>query len=107
MDSAVLALLVDSGLEVRVKVEIEVQVMVHCLVIPHPLLHWVLLLSCYLVGTRKRTGLVRSLLVQMVFFSVVLDSYLQCTLVASWLVSLVLDFPLLVPHLHLPDLVVV
>ena len=58
MDSAELALLVDSGLEVQVMVRIEVQVMVHCLVIPHPLLHWVLLLSCYLVGTRKRTGLV-------------------------------------------------
>jgi len=58
MDSAELALLVDSGLEVQVKVETEVQVMVHCLVIPHPLLHWVLLLSCNLVGARKRTGLV-------------------------------------------------
>jgi hypothetical protein len=58
MDSAELALLVDSGLEVQVMVKIEVQVMVHCLVIPHPLLHWVLLLSCYLVRTEKRTGLV-------------------------------------------------
>jgi hypothetical protein len=39
MDSAELALLVDSGLEVQLMVTIEVQVMVHCLVIPHPLLH--------------------------------------------------------------------
>ena len=58
MDSAELELLVDSGLEVHLMVTVVVQVMVHCLVIPHPLLHWVLLLSCYLVGTRKRTGLV-------------------------------------------------
>jgi hypothetical protein len=58
MENAELALLDDSELEVQVMVRIEVQVMVHCLVIPHPLLHWVLLLSCYLVGTRKRTGLV-------------------------------------------------
>ncbi len=39
MDSAELALLADSGLEVQLMVTIEVQVMVHCLVIPHPLLH--------------------------------------------------------------------
>jgi hypothetical protein len=42
----------------------------------------------------------------MVFFSIVLDRYLQCTPVASWLVSLVLDLHLLVIHLLLPDLVV-
>jgi hypothetical protein len=58
MDSAELELLVDSGLEVQLMVTIKVQVMVHCLVIPHPLLHYVLLLSRFLVGTRKRTGLV-------------------------------------------------
>jgi len=58
MDSAELRLLVDSALEVQLMVTIEVQVMAHCLVIPHPLLHWVLLLSCNLVGARRRTGLV-------------------------------------------------
>jgi hypothetical protein len=58
IDSAELRLLVDSGLEVQLMVTIEVQVMAHCLVIPHPLLHWVLLLTCYLVGARKRIGLV-------------------------------------------------
>jgi hypothetical protein len=57
MDSAKLALLVGSELEVQVMVETEVQVMVHCLVIPHPLLHWILLLSCNLVGARRRIGL--------------------------------------------------
>ena len=39
MDSAELGLLVDSGLEVQLMVTIEVQVKVHCLVIPHPLIH--------------------------------------------------------------------
>jgi len=58
MDSAELALLVDSGLEVQLMVTIEVQVMVRCLEIRHPLLHWALLLSCDLVGARMRTGLV-------------------------------------------------
>ena len=58
MGSAELGLLVDSGLEVRLMVTIEAQVMAHCLVIPHPLLHWVLLLSCNLVGARRRIGLV-------------------------------------------------
>jgi hypothetical protein len=58
MDSAELELLVDSGLEVQVKVETEVQVMVYCLVILHPLPHWFPLLACHLVGVRKRTGLV-------------------------------------------------
>jgi hypothetical protein len=58
MDSAELELLVDSGLEVQVKVETEVQVMVHCLVILHPLPHWFPLLACNLVGVRKRIGLV-------------------------------------------------
>jgi hypothetical protein len=38
-------------------VTIEVQVMVGCLVIHQSLLHWALLLSFDLVGTRKRTGL--------------------------------------------------
>lgn len=58
MDSAELRLLVDSGLEVQLMVTIEVQVMVGCLVIRHSLLHWALLLSFDLVGTRRRTGLV-------------------------------------------------
>jgi len=58
MASAGLELLVDSGLEVQVTVETEVQVMVHCLVILHPLPHWFPLLAFHLVGARKRTGLV-------------------------------------------------
>jgi len=56
MDSAEQELLVDSGLEVQVKVETEVQAMVHCLVILHPLPHWFPLLAC-LVGVRRRIGL--------------------------------------------------
>jgi hypothetical protein len=52
MDSAELELLVDSGLEVQVKVETEV----HCLVTLHPLPHWFPLLAC-LVGVRMRIGL--------------------------------------------------
>ena len=55
LDPAELALLVDSGLEVQVMVETEVQVMVHCLVILHPLPHWFPLLAC-LVGVRRRIG---------------------------------------------------
>jgi len=58
IDSAVLGLLVVSGLEVQLMVTFEVQVMVHCLVNPHLLHHWDLLLSCNLVGARRRTGLV-------------------------------------------------
>ena len=57
MDSAELRLLVDSGLEVQLMVTIEVQVMVGCLVIRHPLLHWALLPFFDLVVTRRRTGL--------------------------------------------------
>jgi hypothetical protein len=57
LDPAELALLVDSGLEVQVMVETEVPVMVHCLVILHPLPHWFPLLPCNLVGVRKRIGL--------------------------------------------------
>ncbi len=56
-EAAELGLLVDSGFEVQLMVTIEAQVMVGCLVIHQSLLHWALLLSFDLVGTRRRTGL--------------------------------------------------
>jgi hypothetical protein len=57
MDSAELALLVGSELEVQVMVETELLVMVHCLVILHLLPPWVLLLSCNLAVEGMRNGM--------------------------------------------------
>jgi len=58
------------------------------------------------LGQEGELGWPEILLVQMVSFSGVLHRYLLCIPEVSWLVSLVLDSPLLAPHFHFLVLVV-